>query len=440
MKPFPLFYLLLLFCTYFEMSAQTKELPWYFSINVNAISLQGEALESGLNLGAPAFVIGRSLFENVSFGSQYALSRVDNFEQSFNYISLDGFLKFNLLNGVVVPYLIGGYGFSQFSNVLNRTSLFPSAKTSKTVFGGIGFNLYLNSNLALNVQVSYREMFENEDFDHVQSFVGLGYYFGSIDSDKDGVSDKKDACPTVAGLQKYDGCPDSDGDTVIDKEDQCPEVFGIPELTGCIDTDNDGVLDHEDACPKLKGSVALNGCPDSDGDGISDHLDSCIDQAGPEENKGCPWPDSDGDGFVDPEDKCMDEAGPKENNGCPQLSKEIIHSLNEFGSRINFVADRYDIFGAKTRENLLKIKELLESHPEGILLIEGYASAEGEQDYNLELSVNRAQAVCKYLITLGVDPSRLEVQGFGTSDPIGDNSRPEGRAINRRVQFKTKKN
>ena len=386
MKPFPLFYLLLLFCTYFEMSAQTKELPWYFSINVNAISLQGEALESGLNLGAPAFVIGRSLFENVSFGSQYALSRVDNFEQSFNYISLDGFLKFNLLNGVVVPYLIGGYGFSQFSNVLNRTSLFPSAKTSKTVFGGIGFNLYLNSNLALNVQVSYREMFENEDFDHVQSFVGLGYYFGSIDSDKDGVSDKKDACPTVAGLQKYDGCPDSDGD------------------------------------------------------GISDHLDSCIDQAGPEENKGCPWPDSDGDGFVDPEDKCMDEAGPKENNGCPQLSKEIIHSLNEFGSRINFVADRYDIFGAKTRENLLKIKELLESHPEGILLIEGYASAEGEQDYNLELSVNRAQAVRKYLITLGVDPSRLEVQGFGTSDPIGDNSRPEGRAINRRVQFKTKKN
>ena len=247
MKPFPLFYLLLLFCTYFEMSAQTKELPWYFSINVNAISLQGEALESGLNLGAPAFVIGRSLFENVSFGSQYALSRVDNFEQSFNYISLDGFLKFNLLNGVVVPYLIGGYGFSQFSNVLNRTSLFPSAKTSKTVFGGIGFNLYLNSNLALNVQVSYRE-------------------------------------------------------------------------------------------------------------------------------------------------------------------------------------------------NLLKIKELLESHPEGILLIEGYASAEGEQDYNLELSVNRAQAVRKYLITLGVDPSRLEVQGFGTSDPIGDNSRPEGRAINRRVQFKTKKN
>ena len=85
-------------------------------------------------------------------------------------------------------------------------------------------------------------------------------------------------------------------------------------------------------------------------------------------------------------------------------------------------------------------KELLESHPEGILLIEGYASAEGEQDYNLELSVNRAQAVRKYLITLGVDPSRLEVQGFGTSDPIGDNSRPEGRAINRRVQFKTKKN
>ena len=56
--------------------------------------------------------------------------------------------------------------------------------------------------------------------------AGLSYNFGSGDSDKDGISDKKDKCPQVAGLKEFDGCPDTDEDGIPDNEDGCPEEAG----------------------------------------------------------------------------------------------------------------------------------------------------------------------------------------------------------------------
>ena len=45
----------------------------------------------------------------------------------------------------------------------------------------------------------------------------------------------------------------------------------------------------------------------------------------------------------------------------------------------------------------------------------------------------------EYLIGLGISQKRLEVEGYGEQDPLGDNAQPEGRAVNRRVQFKPKR-
>ena len=54
------------------------------------------------------------------------------------------------------------------------------------------------------------------------------------------------------------------------------------------------------------------------------------------------------------------------------------------------------------------------------------------------LSRKRAESVKSYLVKLGVDENRLEVVGYGESNPIGDNDNPMGRSMNRRVQFKMK--
>jgi outer membrane protein OmpA-like peptidoglycan-associated protein len=87
------------------------------------------------------------------------------------------------------------------------------------------------------------------------------------------------------------------------------------------------------------------------------------------------------------------------------------------------------------RSIVSKIKEILMENPSGNLLIEGYTSNDGDEDYNTELSVKRAEAVRDLLINLGVEKERLQVIGLGETSPIGNNDSPEGRAENRRVQF-----
>ena len=56
---------------------------------------------------------------------------------------------------------------------------------------------------------------------------------------------------------------DTDKDGLVDEVDKCPSVPGLPELRGCPpkDTDGDVVFDHEDECPTVKGPSFNRGCP-----------------------------------------------------------------------------------------------------------------------------------------------------------------------------------
>ena len=68
--------------------------------------------------------------------------------------------------------------------------------------------------------------------------------------------------------------------------------------------------------------------------------------------------------------------------------------------------------------------------------IEGHASSEGNHDYNVKLSKNRAKAVLDHLVKKGkVDKQRLESEGYGPDRPIESNDTETGREANRRVEF-----
>ncbi len=142
------------------------------------------------------------------------------------------------------------------------------------------------------------------------------------DRDKDGVPDALDSCPDVPGLAKLHGCPDSDHDGIADKWDRCPHDSGLAIFNGCPDKDADGIPDIDDKCPTLPGTKEHHGCPDTDGDGVFDDVDLCPTVAGPIENHGCPWGDRDKDGVPDNIDQCPDQAGPVENHGCPWGDKD----------------------------------------------------------------------------------------------------------------------
>lgn len=85
---------------------------------------------------------------------------------------------------------------------------------------------------------------------------------------------------------------------------------------------------------------------------------------------------------------------------------------------------------------LEEIGKMLEEHPALRIKIEGHTDSDGDDSFNQRLSEQRAAAVRAYLVErFGIDDARLESAGFGESRPVGDNSQPEGKQQNRRVEL-----
>jgi outer membrane protein OmpA-like peptidoglycan-associated protein len=72
----------------------------------------------------------------------------------------------------------------------------------------------------------------------------------------------------------------------------------------------------------------------------------------------------------------------------------------------------------------------------GVIRIEGHTDLLGAPQHNLALSQARAESVREALIERGVAASRLRAQGFGADQPLADNRGAEGRAKNRRIEFR----
>lgn len=84
---------------------------------------------------------------------------------------------------------------------------------------------------------------------------------------------------------------------------------------------------------------------------------------------------------------------------------------------------------------LNRIVEMMKAHPELKFEIGGHTDGDGDAAYNLKLSQERADAVKKQLIALGIDASRFTTKGYGKTMPIADNTTDNGKANNRRVEF-----
>ena len=278
------------------------------------------------------------------------------------------------------------------------------------------------------------------------------------DRDADGIADELDACPDDPGPAHSDpeqhGCPppaDRDQDGIVDGLDACPDEPGVdhedPHKRGCpADRDADGIADEQDACPDQPGPAHeesnKHGCPpDKDEDGIVDEKDACPDIKGvanedPVQN-GCP-PDTDRDGFRDDLDACprergVDDADP-EKRGCPKhvrvTEKEIV-----ILQQVLFDTGTARIKG-ESAELIDEVAGVLQDHPEILKLrVEGHTDNRGTVAFNNKLSQARADSVMKALVERGIDADRLVAQGYGPSQPIGDNNTEEGRQKNRRVQF-----
>lgn len=165
-------------------------------------------------------------------------------------------------------------------------------------------------------------------------------------------------------------------------------------------------------------------------------------------------PDRDKDGIPDKDDKCPDVPGVKENNGCPEVKPEpapvveepkpVVEEpkfddnaqkvLNDIAKAVLFDTAKATI-KPESFSVLDEIVTFFNKYKNSRFTVEGHTDSQGNKVSNQKLSERRAQAVKDYLISKGVDASRLESRGYGQEKPIATNKTAEGRKLNRRTEI-----
>ena len=435
----------------YSLQAQTSVNPWQITLGANAVEFyekngtQYQIGNDGLQFDDKVnyskylsyLEISRYLSKGITFHIGGTLNQVGRITSNLSenpdlYYSIDGSFSLSstafLNTGNLNPTIILGVGHTNVNEFSHMTANM-----------GVGLTYMFDQSFGLTLKAKRKvfspdvtKLFDKSvtDGDYVNQFLfGFTYAFGNGDSDRDGVKDDVDACVNTPGLPELNGCPDDDGDGVRNNEDNCPDVPGLPALAGCPDLDGDSVADKDDSCPEVAGLAALDGCPDADADGVADKNDNCPEEFGPVENNGCPWSDRDGDGVFDKDDNCPDVAGTATNAGCPEYPIEGLEELS-----VQFASDSFEI-DAAFEEQLAEAFRIIDANSNATIIIEGHADSTGNDQINIPLSELRASQVLDYLIKAGINPERLSIVGYGSSQPLGDNSTSEGRAQNRRVDF-----
>jgi OOP family OmpA-OmpF porin len=263
------------------------------------------------------------------------------------------------------------------------------------------------------------------------AFIGLGYGVRLTG----GYAPDARLVAAFGGAFAFDGeAPAEPGPSPRQSEDVDTDGDGIPDIVDMCPAEREDLVNPEDGCPEP---------PDSDKDGIRDPSDKCPsepeDKDGINDADGCPEDDADGDGLPDAADKCPKEPGVRGEDpakeGCPQFIRRVKTEV-QLVKQIDFEFDRATIL-KRSYPILDEIAELLRVNPEiRLVSIEGHTDNRGSAEYNERLSHLRASAVRDYLVARGVTPSRLIFKGFGPRIPITTNDTPEGRAKNRRVEFR----
>jgi outer membrane protein OmpA-like peptidoglycan-associated protein len=87
------------------------------------------------------------------------------------------------------------------------------------------------------------------------------------------------------------------------------------------------------------------------------------------------------------------------------------------------------------REKLAKVSGIILAYPSLKLEVEGHTDSVGTDEYNMQLSENRANSVRDYLVQQGINTSSIAARGFGESQPVATNDTAAGRQQNRRVEL-----
>ena len=410
---------LLIFFLYQNALSQNLNSQWNIFIGGNSVDLfpagagkdapyypQGEIFEDFLNVGDHWNSSGRSVSISKSFFRTFALGinvSVNNITKIEGYNNIDYpyyagevFAKKTFrTKKKLQPYLKVGYGITGIDRGIFGDTISFSQYFSRTISPGIGIQIKLTKNIGIELQSSFQNAVDFKGIKHFRHQAGIYLAAGNRDKDDDGVFNRKDKCPKIPGSAELFGCPDSDDDGVADPDDNCPNEIGTIKNNGCPE--------------KIEDIEKVEILSDQESTTISETESSTL------EDSSKSLVETEQDSYKD--------------------SKDGQASESDQNLSIYFPADSYRILGRKTFDILADVRDYLTSKMDKYIILQGYASGEGDEEYNLELSKSRANAVKDYLIFLGIEPVRIEVKAFGASGFVNEQSSEKERLFNRRVEI-----
>jgi outer membrane protein OmpA-like peptidoglycan-associated protein len=113
---------------------------------------------------------------------------------------------------------------------------------------------------------------------------------------------------------------------------------------------------------------------------------------------------------------------------------EGINVTFDENSGVYFATSKSNIEG-KSEISLLKLIGIFQKYPKTNIIVEGHTDSTGSDSYNMDLSKRRAQSVTDYLSNNGISSSRINTNWYGEEQPKFDNTSPEERSKNRRVEL-----
>mgnify|MGYP000312532884 CR=1 FL=1 len=130
----------------------------------------------------------------------------------------------------------------------------------------------------------------------------------------------------------------------------------------------------------------------------------------------------------------------KQQRQIEQIEGVDVERVDEETLRVSFDGDILfsvdsSVLSEASKQDLDEFAWVMNEYPKTAILIQGHTDSTGSEEYNQRLSERRAEAVEHYMIWNDVDASRMEAIGYGELHPVADNSTPQGRQLNRRVDI-----
>jgi len=135
-----------------------------------------------------------------------------------------------------------------------------------------------------------------------------------------------------------------------------------------------------------------------------------------------------------------DAAGPGTAQGSPDAAAARAKIEQLLESKVVEFSSSRAVLTADGQATVAEIAKILKDYPNLKVEVQGHTDSTGPDDVNHAISHARADAVKSVLVSRGVEAARVTTAGFGSTQPVADNSTAQGRARNRRIAFQVEEN